>query len=333
MIFVTGGTGFIGAHFLFHLLEEGEEVIALRRPESNLNYVKRVFSWYTDQYDKYADKIKWLEGSIENPYVFAEELKDVDAILHLAAMVSFYPAEKYMMKEINIKGTAGMVNLALEKGIQHFIYMSSVGALDPVRQGEYITEQAFGNNPVRNSVYGESKFKSELEVWRGIEEGLNAVVVNPSIVIGPGMPMEGFGKILDRVKKGLNYYPGGTAGFVDVRDVCGATWELYNKKYFNERYILSEGNYSYKDILSIISNEYGVPQPSKPINRTLSSLAWRIETLRSKLTGIKPLITKEMHLSANNQVYFDNSKIKAALGYQFIPIEKTIRDMVKFNND
>lgn len=331
MIFVTGGTGFIGAHFLFHLLEKGEEVIALHRPESNLDYVERIFSWYTTQYEEYAAKVKWIKGDIGNPHAWKDELGNIDAILHMAAMVSFDPSDKYRMKEINIQGTANMLNLALEQGVRDFIYISSVGALDPVKQDEYITEDMFGNNPVRNSVYAETKFKSELEIWRGIEEGLRAVIVNPSIVLGPGIPMEGFGKILNKVRKGLKYYPAGVTGFVDVRDVCRATLELYQKQYFNERYILSEGNYSYKNILSLISREYGVASPLKPIPQKITAVAWRLDNLRRKLTGGKPLITKEMHSSANNKVFFSNDKIKSDLHYEFIPIGRTIRDMVLYN--
>ncbi|MFO8235726.1 MAG: SDR family oxidoreductase [Bacteroidales bacterium] len=330
MIFVTGGTGFIGAHFLFHLLEEGKEVIALRRSGSNLDYVKKVFSWYTTDYDSYLNKINWVEGNIDNLYPLYNDLNNVDLIIHLAAMVSFDPSDKYKMLEANIQGTANMVDLALEKGIPHFIYVSSVAALDPEKQGGYITEEAFGNNPIRNSAYGESKFKSELEVWRGIEEGLNALIVSPSVVLGPGLPMDGFGRILSRVKKGLKYYPSGITGFVDVRDVCMATWDLYKRARFNERFILSEGNYSYKEILTFISKEYGVKPPYKPLNKKLTGTAWRLDGLRRKLSGGKALITKEMHASAHNKVYFTTDKIRKVLNYEFVSIPQSVKDMIVF---
>jgi nucleoside-diphosphate-sugar epimerase len=208
--------------------------------------------------------------------------------------------------------------------------MSSVGALDPAKPGEQITEEHFANNPKRNSSYAESKFKSELEVWRGIEEGLNAVIVNPSIVLGPGIPNKGTGKLLDKIKKGLKYYPNGITGFVDVRDVCNTTLELFKKEYFNERFILNQGNYSYKKILELMSEAFGNNPPKKPLNPKLTSFGWKIEKIRTSLFGGKPLITKEIHNSANNKVHYSNNKIRETIGYQFIPIEKTIKDMVHF---
>jgi nucleoside-diphosphate-sugar epimerase len=225
-----------------------------------------------------------------------------------------------------------MVNLALENNISSLVYMSSVGALDPVKPGEMITEENYGNNPKRSSRYAETKFKSELEVWRGIEEGLNAVIVNPSVVLGPGLPAQGPGKIFQRLRKGLRYYPQGITGFVDVRDVCHSTLQLFDEGVFNERFIISEGNYAYKDLFEMICHEMGVKAPKKPLSPNLTALAWRLEKARSKLFNSKPQITKEIHRSANNQVYFSNEKIKEQLGYEFIPIKQTIKDTTLFYN-
>jgi len=331
MIFVTGGTGFIGAHFLYHLLNKGEEVLALRRHSSDVNYVKKVFSTYTNNYKPLLDKLTWAEGDIEDYYLLLRHLDQVNVIFHLAALVSFDPGDRYKMLATNVRGTSNIVNAALEKGVPHLVYLSSVGALDPVKKEDYTTESNFANNPKRASRYSASKFKSELVVWRGIEEGLNALIVNPSVVLGPAIPKKGTGKILTNIQKGLRYYPAGITGFVDVRDVCKATLSLYNKQIFNERFILSEGNYSYKKILQLLSNEYGNNPPEKILSSKLTSLAWKLEWLRSKIFGGKPRISKEIHNSAHNQVYFSNEKVKERLQYEFIPIEQTIKDTVAYS--
>ena len=326
MIFLTGGTGFIGAHFLYHLLSKGEEVLALRRKSSDLKYIEKVFSTYSDNYQSLFKKIKWVEGDIDDYSLIYNSLEGADTIFHLAATVSFDPREQYRMMMTNIQGTSNIVNAALERKITRLVHLSSVGALDPVKQGKETTEENFANNPKRASRYSESKFKSELEVWRGIEEGLEAVIVNPSIVLGPGIPMKGTGQLFHRIKKGISYYPRGITGFVDVRDVCKATLELLSKEIFNERFILSEGNYSYKKIIELISKEYGKTPPQKELSPFVTSIAWKAERLRTKILGGKPEITKEIHNSANNQVYFSNNKIKDRLNYSFIPIEQTIKD-------
>lgn len=330
MIFFTGGTGFIGAHFLYHLMKKGEEVIALHRKNSDLEYVKNIFKYYESESLSLFDKIRWIEGDVTDYPFLVQNISHVDAIFHLAAMVSFNPKDYYRLMEINTKGTENIVNLAIEKDIPHLVYLSSVGALDPGKKGEKITEDDFGNNPKRMSKYAESKFKSELEVWRGIEEGLKAVIVNPSIVLGPGVPEEGAAKIFQKIRKGLKYYPEGITGFIDVRDVCKATLDLYYRGILNDRFILSEGNHSYKEIFELIAENYELRAPDKLLNPRLTGFAWRAERIRQKLFRGNPVITREMHNSMHNQVYFSNNKIREKLGYDFIPIAKTIEDTVSF---
>lgn len=329
MIFVTGATGFIGAHLLYYLISGGNEVVTMKRPSSNLQFVKDVFKYYTRDYEDFFSKIEWIDGDILEYQTLLEATQKADEIYHGAAMVSFDPGDKYKMLNTNIRGTANVVNAALENGVQRVAYISSVSALDPAREDKVITEEFFGNFPRRYSNYAESKFKSELEMWRAVEEGLNAVVVNPSIVLGPCIPLKGPGRFFQVIKKGIGFYPSGMTGFVDVRDVCSILIKLMQKDLINERFIVSEGNHTYKELFQLIAEAFQSKIPQREIKPFVTDIAWKFERIRSKLFMQKPRITKELHQSAHKQVRFSNEKVKNMLGHQFISLQQSIDDTVR----
>ncbi len=330
MILITGGTGFIGAHLLYYLVKRGTEVLALKRSSSNLDYIRKVFSSYVGESDakELFDQIEWVEADITDYSQLLAIEPIPDFIWHCAGYVSFDPAEKNKIFKTNIGGTANVVNYALEKGIGKLGYISSVAALDAVADGDYVTETHFGNVPQRSSAYAESKFKAELEVWRGIEEGLDAIIVNPSVVIGPGFPDGGISKILERGKKGLKFFPAGKTGFVDIRDVCRVSLMLDEMKIYNERFILSENNYSYQKLFEFINEDFGHNPPKKYLRPWLTALAWKLERIRSTLLNSSPLLTRETHHAAHNQVLFSNMKIREQLHYEFIPVRDSVSAMV-----
>ena len=329
MVFVTGATGFIGAHLLYHLINGDNEVVAIKRATSDLQYVKRVFEFYTSDYDPLFRKICWIDGDMMEYDTLLENMKGADEVYHGAAMVSFDPGDKYRMLQTNIRGTANVVNAALENGVEKLAYISSVSALDPPKEGQVITEEFFGNFPQRYSNYGESKFQSELEVWRAVEEGLNAVVVNPSIVLGPCIPSKVSGNFFNVIKKGIGVYPTGMTGFVDVRDVCSILVKLMQQEILNERFIISEGNHTYKELFQGIAEAFQSKVPRRELKPFMTDIAWRLERIRSKLFFQKPRITRELHQSAHKQVRFSNEKVKRTLNYTFIPLQQSITDTVK----
>jgi len=330
MIFVTGGTGFVGAHLLRHLVSRQEKVLALKRKKSNTECTRRVFQSYTEDPPGLFDHIEWVEGDVMDYESLLAAIGQADAIYHSAALVSFDPGDKRSMLETNIQGTANMVNVALEKGIEHIAYISSVAALDPQKENRVVDELQFGNNPTRYSAYAESKFQGELEIWRGVEEGLKAVVVNPSIIIGPLVPVDGPGGFFQAIRKGMGFYPSGVTGFVDVRDVCRALLELMDRGIYNERFILSQDNHSYRHIFQTIARKFNTRQPAKKIPPFATALAWRLEWMRSKVFGGKARITREIHESAHRKTHFSNEKIRKAIDFQFISIEKSIQDTVEY---
>ena len=330
MIFVTGGTGFLGAHLLYHLLEKGEKIKALRRPDSKNDLLERVFGFYTDNTQLLIDKIEWVEGDLFDIYSFGEILNDVTVIYHSAAIVSFQPGDKNQMMQTNIQGTANLVNIAIEKKIKKFCHVSSIAAIGRADNSKIIDERTRWRASKKNSSYALSKYGAEREVWRGIEEGLNAVIVNPSIILGPGEINSGSGKLIGTILNGLKFYTSGVNGYVDVRDVVKAMVLLVENDISSERFIVSAENIFYIDLFGMISRKLGKSPPAYKASKWMGKIAWRFEYIKGKLTGSKPLITRETANTAANIYEYSNKKIVDQLNCEFIPIQQTIDEACEY---
>lgn len=326
MILVTGGTGLVGSHLLQTLVREGKRVRAIRRASSDMGQVRKVFDLYSPEPEKDFSLIEWVEADLMDIFSLEEAMDDMEEVYHCAAIVSFLPEDRKKLMRINTEGTTNVVNAALEKKIRKLCYVSSIAALGrPENQTDLIDEELVWKTSRNNSIYAVSKYGAEREVWRGTAEGLDAVIVNPSIILGVAGASQGSSRIFNTVWEGLKFYPPGKNGFVDVRDVVRAMILLMNTDIRNERFILSVENLEYKRLLELISAEMRLPAPRLKVSPFMSGLAWRVEKLRSMVTGIKPLITRETARTAVQQYEYSNEKIKKALGFKFTPIEETIR--------
>lgn len=330
MIFVTGGTGFLGSHLIHALLAGGKSVRALKRENSSFELFDRVFSFYNDIPASAKDRIEWVTGDMSDIILLENFLNNVKEIYHTAGLVSFQPGDKRRLMEVNVEGTANLVNAALSRDIRKFCHVSSIAALGRADDNTVIDENSVWKSSKRNSNYAVSKYGGEREVWRGMEEGLKSVVVNPSVILGPGETDSGFGKMVKVVMKGLKFYSGGINGFVDVRDVVRIMITLTESATEGERFIISEGNHTYREIFTMIANETGKASPGIKANNLLSQMAWILSWAHGKLLNQKPLITKETAITANARYQYSNTKIKAALHYQFIPIGETIKEGCRF---
>jgi dihydroflavonol-4-reductase len=325
MILVTGATGLVGSHLTFELLRSGRKVRALKRPSSDPGMLKKVFGLYSDQPEDLLSQLEWAEGDILDVFSLEEAMEGVDMVYHCAALVSFLPEDKKKLVRINTEGTTNVVNAALEKKVRKICHVSSIAALGrPEKQAELIDENLVWKTSKNNSIYAVSKYGAEREVWRGTAEGLDAVIVNPSIILGVAGPGQGSSRIFNTVWEGLKFYPPGKNGFVDVRDVVRAMILLMDSDIRNERYVLNVDNISYKRLFELIAAEMGKPAPGIKVNPFLSGLAWRLEKARSMVTGVKPLITRETAHTAVQHYEYSNEKIKKELGFVFTPIEETI---------
>jgi nucleoside-diphosphate-sugar epimerase len=233
------------------------------------------------------------------------------------------------MLKVNIGGTANLVNLSLDKGVQKFCYVSSVAALGRGLNGNATGEEDYFVTSRKNTIYSISKYGAEREVWRGMEEGLNAVIVNPSFILGPGFWDDNSG-LFRLVWEGMKFYTDGINGYVDVRDIAKAMIQLMDKSIFNERFILSADNISYQQLFGMMAKYLGKPAPGIKIPNFVTEMVWRIEAARTFFTKSTPVITKEMALTTQQKYFYTNEKLRKTLGFDFMPLEQSIREICEF---
>jgi dihydroflavonol-4-reductase len=313
MILVTGGAGLLGNELITQLLAQGKQVKAIYN-NSPLADFKSV-------------NLTQLQCNILDVVGLEEAMKDVEEVYHCAAIVTFNPKRKMEMFKINIEGTANIVNAALDAGIKKMVYVSSVAALGRIREDEAINETMNWTEETSNSNYGQSKYLAELEVWRGIGEGLNAVMVSPVIILGAGDWNGGSSKIFQSVYNEFPWYADGTTGFVDVRDVSTAMTQLMDSDITAQRFILSAENKSYREVFNLIAKAFGKKPPYKKVTPFIAKIVWRLEAIKSFFTKQDPLVTRETAITALAKVRFDNDKLKKFMpGFTYRKIETTIAD-------
>jgi nucleoside-diphosphate-sugar epimerase len=324
MILVTGGTGLVGSRLLFDLTTTGKTVRAIKRSNSDMTVVNNLFT--INKRTDLLNKIEWINADITDPNAILEALKDIKQVYHCAAHVSFSPKDYKNMMNINVQGTANIVNMSLEARVEKFCHVSSVAAIGRSEEESHLTEDSHWKASKYNSNYAISKYESECEVWRGVEEGLNAFIVNPSMILGTGDMKRSSGELFGGVYKGLKFYTEGINGFVDVRDVTKSMIQLMESNITNQRFIISAENISYKDVFSQMADAFHKPRPTIKVNHFMSELGWRAGAFINFFTGGKPLITKETAQSSQCQWFYSNEKIKKAININFIPISQSIRD-------
>jgi nucleoside-diphosphate-sugar epimerase len=313
MILVTGGAGLLGSELIRQLLAKGCAVRAI--------YNK------TPLPDFKMGQVEQFQCNVLDIIGLEEAMEGVDEVYHCAAVVAFDPSRKREMFQINIEGTTNIVNAALSMGIRKLVHVSSVAALGRLRENETVNETMNWNEETSNSVYGQSKYLGELEVWRGIGEGLNAVVVNPVIILGEGDWNAGSSQIFKSVYDEFPWYSEGVSGFVDVRDVARLMIALMESNISSERFIISAENKSYRDLFNLIAAAFGKKQAHKKVTPLIAKVVWRLEAIKSRLTGKKPLVTKETADTALAKVEYDNAKLLKFLpDFKYRSIEETIVD-------
>ena len=315
-ILVTGGTGFLGGYILQELVEKGYSVRAIRRGTAQPVFIPAAI----------LEKVEWVKGDILDVIGLEEAMDGMDGVVHAAAMVSFSRRDRHDLFQTNVEGTANVVNIALEKNIKRFIHISSVAALGRTGQGEQVSETKSWQESKYNTQYSISKFRGEVEVWRGIGEGLPAVVVNPSTILGYGDWNSTSCTLFRSAFREFPWYTEGVNGFVDVHDTASAVVRLLESGITGERYILNGGNWTFRRVFDTIAAGFGKKPPSKEATAFIAGIAWRVESLKSLFSGRPGMLTRESARVARSSTYFDNSKILGQLpGFQFTPLEETIR--------
>jgi nucleoside-diphosphate-sugar epimerase len=313
MVLVTGGAGLVGKALITELLAGNKKlrVIFNKTPLPDFGYAA----------------VEQFQCNILDVVGLEEAMKGVDEVYHCAAIVSFNPRRKMEMYKVNVEGTANIVNAALDAGVKKMVYVSSVAALGRIRENVVINETMNWTPETSNSAYGESKFLAEMEVWRGIGEGMPAVIVNPVIILGNGNWNDGSSKIFQSVYNEFPWYTDGVTGFVDVKDVAAVMIKLMDSSITAERFILSAENKTYGEVLKQMAIAFDKKPPHKKVTPLIAKIVWRLEAIKSLLTGKEPLITKETAKTALAKVSFDNSKLKRFLpDFTYRKIDITISE-------
>jgi len=316
MILVTGATGFLGSEVAKQLSQQGNQIRCTRRKSSKIPALLLPFS----------EKIEWVEADLLDIFSLENALEGVTQVYNCAAWVSLKQADKEPMIYTNVTGTGNLADICRQNGIR-MVHVSSVAAIGDAKPGELITENNHLDQATETDGYAISKLESEMEVWRGIAEGLDAVIVNPSIIIGPNTGKEGSGALFETVRKGLKFYTMGSGGFVDVADVAKCMIALMNSNISGERFIISAGNYDYKSLTAEIAQNFGIKSPIKLAKPWMMELAWRFAAFAGAITRSVPSIDKVSAKAASITKNFDNRKIKKATGIEFKPLKTSIQEV------
>ena len=331
MILVTGGTGLVGSHLLWELMAHGESNIrATYRTLPSIDAVSDLFRWKNSQSENglsasFKD-IEWIEADVTDIPALTEAFNDVEYVYHCAALISFNPKRFDRLQKINVEGTANMINLSIINHVKKFCYVSSVAALGNSKT--IVTEETQWEAIKDNSVYSISKFASEMEVWRGTQEGLDVVIVNPGIILGEGFYSQGSGVFFRQIKKGLDYVVPGSSGFVDVIDVAKAMVLLMSSKVFNERYILVSHNLGFAAVFKKIAKVLDVAVPSKKLKKWQLELGWRLDAVAG-FFGKRRKLFRSKARSAYEQVNYNNSKLKKELNFEYTSLTETLNRISK----
>ena len=316
-ILVTGGTGFVGSYILRYLVDRYEgEVCAIYRNTSSFDLVRDI-----------RDRVKWIEGDVTDVTSLDMAMDGVKKVIHTAGVVSMDSRCKKQMYEVNVEGTANMINLSLDSGVNRFVHISSVITLGAAKKGSPIDESSDWHENTVKSDYALTKYLGEIEVRRGIAEGLDAAIVYPPFVLGAGSWSYGPNTIYSRIYNGLNFYPIGSGGVVDVRDLARMVVNLVNESSFKGKSVIcSSGNISHYDLFCMIAKEFGRAKPRYPATLFWTNLGIFWEYLATLFTGKERLVTKQALSIASQSFQYDNSFSVEEFGFEYTALEKTVRD-------
>jgi dihydroflavonol-4-reductase len=314
-VLVTGGTGFLGAYIIQELVNKGYAVRAIRRNSNIPSFLP----------DQVFQDVEWVQGDVLDISSLEEAMEGVDGVVHSAAIVSFNKKDSKQMAQVNIEGTANVVNTALDKHVKKMVHISSVAALGRTSNGGHVNEEKKWEESKVNTAYARSKHKAELEVWRGIGEGLEAVILNPSTILGFGDWNKGSCAIFKNIYNQFNYYTPGLNGFVDVEDTARLVVLFLENNISSERFVVNGDNWPFQKLQETIADRFGKKRPSKKAGPFLLSLAWRFEKVKSLFSKQRPLITAESVKVALSQTWFENDKLLRHLpGFSFTSLDKSI---------
>ena len=329
MVLVTGGTGLVGSHLLLELVLSGSKVRALYRTTTKLAKVKKVFSYYSQESEALFNKIDWVQADILDIPALENAFTTIDYVYHAAAYISFDPNDFDVLQKVNVEGTANIVNLCIAYSIKKLCYVSTIGTIGRSLPGNEATEENEWTSQHTN-VYALTKYDAEMEVWRGSQEGLDVVMVNPGVIIGPGFWETGSGKLFKTANKNYSYYPPGGTGFVTVSDVVKVMTGLMQSDIIGERFILVSQNLTFKDILTRVTKAINKKPPTKVLKIWQLKIGSYLDVLANLFLGTEKRITKNTIYTLQHPQIYNSDKIKKVFGFDFQDLDESIQSSAKY---
>lgn len=331
MILITGGTGLVGAHLLLNLVDKETAIRAIYRKTSAIEKTKSLFQLYQKQ--QLFSKIDWVQADIIDVSALAIAFNNIDYVYHCAGLISYDPNDEELLRKVNIEGTANIVNLCIDNEIKKLCHVSSIAALGNIAAHEtQVTEETEWNPEALHSDYAISKYGAEMEIWRGQQEGLNVVIVNPGIIFGAGFLNQGSGLFFSSLKKGFRFYTNGTTGYVGVTDVVKIMIQLMDSDISGERFIVIAENVSFKEVIFSIAEKLDAKKPKIEAKPLMTAIGWRLDWFVSTLFRTKRKLSKYSANSLHSSDFISNEKIKnpevSGLNFEFQSIESVIKEVI-----
>lgn len=332
MILVTGGTGLVGSHLLLDLVKTENKIRAIYRKNSDLNAVKKVFSYYTptSEVSFLFNKIEWMEASLEDIPALSNAFKGVTKVYHCAALVSFQSKDAHALRKINIEGTANIVNLCISGQVDKICYISSIATMDIGAGETYVTENFTWHPEKNHNDYAISKHGAEIEIWRATQEGVPAVILNPGIILGPGFWNKGTGQIFKKIDKGLNYHFPKITGFVGVQDVVDLAVLAMDSAVKNEQFIVVAENLSFKKVFETVASPLNKRPPQKELKPWMVMAGWIFQSFGHYIFGAEQKISRRDYKTLFENTLYSNEKAKTIFNYNFTPVEEVISKTAEF---
>lgn len=312
-ILITGATGLFGS-YLARKFAMHHEVFCLKRQGQGYGLL-----------EDYSGQVHWREGDVLDPISIEEAVADMDVVIHAAGKVSFHPKDSEDLNKVNVEGTTNVVNAMLGKGVSKLIHVSSVSALGRTAEGKTCNEETAWVESNLNTPYAVSKYQAELEVWRGAMEGLQVMVLLPSVILGKLSDARSSTQVYEYVLEGSRYFPPGSINYIDIRDAVDITYALFEKGLWGEKFILNAASISYRDFFVQMAEAAGKKPPTKPVNDFQLSLAiWALGIARALGLSKNPL-NKQTAMLSKLDITMRNDKVQRILGPTYRPLAETFR--------